>query len=218
MISEQRKRELSEKIKGQGLQLPPQVTCTKEFLPSGKIVYLFHHPELGNFGRMFISPNGNESQFNFEVTGEEDDPLTEKKKTLLVPMSNTILKQMQDVLGKGKGTVKPSTLSPQAQTIKAEHITCNKCDTLVALIVYAEEATTEAELTDHATIFFKKAKELNVPTWVIGKEEMSDIILDDEYVPVFLALKMWPVRGEVRLMPSTEMDDILCPLVEYHCK
>ncbi len=218
MISEKRKRELMEKAKGLIPLLPPKVTCHKEFLPNGKVVYQFRHPELGNFGRMFIVPNGNESQFMFEVTGEEDDPHTEKKKELLIPMSHDILEQMEEVLGKGKGTFQPATLPPQECTINAEHITCKTCNTLVALIVYAEKATTAGELSDYASLFFKKAKELNVPTWVLGKEMVSNIILNNKYVPVFLALKMWPVREEARRMPSTEIDDLLCPLVEYHCE
>ncbi len=107
-------------------------------------------------------------------------------------------------------------LPSDVRSIKAEHITCKTCHALVAVIVYAEEATTAAELVDHATFFHKKAKELNVPTWVLGKEMVSDIVLM-QYHSIFLTLKMWPEREEARLMSEMEIDDLLCPLVEYHC-
>eukprot|EP01035_Chromulina_nebulosa_P021679 gene21679-28054_t len=201
MISEERQRELTKIAKGMKPFLPPNVTCHREFQSNGKPFYLFKHAELGTLGRMFIMPNGNESQFMFDVMGEEDDPFIEQKKGL----------------GKGKGTVKPINLPSQIHTIKAEHITCKTCDALVAVIVYAEEATTAAELADHATIFYKKAKELNVPTWVLGKEMVSDIVFMT-YFSIFNTLKIWPEREEPRLLSEMEIDDLLFPLVEYHCE
>ncbi len=216
MISEERQRELTKVAKGMKPFLPQNVTCHKEFQSNGKPFYLFKHADLGTLGRMFIMPNGNESQFMFDVMGEEDDPFIEQKKAIFLPMSQDICEQMEKGLGKGKGTVKPIALPSQLHTIKAEHITCKTCDALVAVIVYAEEATTAAELADHATIFYKKAKELNVPTWVLGKEMVSDMV-SMTYFSIFNTLKIWPEREEARLLSEMEIDDLLCPLVEYHC-
>ena len=217
MISEKRKQELTKIAKGMNISLPEDVTCHRELQPNGKPFYLFKHVELGTLGRMFIMGNGNESQLMFDVMGEEDDPLTEKKKNLFLPITHMISEQMEKGLGAGKGTVKPMILPSNVRSIKAEHITCKTCHALVAVIVYAEEATTAAELIDHATFFHKKAKELNVPTWVLGKEMVSDIYLM-QYHSIFLTLKMWPEREEARLMSEMAIDDLLCPLVEYHCE
>ena len=80
MISEKRKRELTKIAKGMNIPLPEDVTYHRELQPNGNPFYLFKHVELGTLGRMFIMGNGNESQLMFDVMGEEDDPLTEKKK------------------------------------------------------------------------------------------------------------------------------------------
>ncbi len=73
MISAERKRELAEKVKGLNFPLPSTVSMRKEILENGHIVYLFRHEDLGDFGRMFIVPNEGESQYVFEVIGNEDD-------------------------------------------------------------------------------------------------------------------------------------------------
>ena len=96
-----------------------------------------------------------------------------------------------------------------------EHITCSKCGVLVALIVYAPDATTGVALEDYASITFFKVKELNVPTWVLGKEQ--DVIVDNQCISQFPSLKIWPEREPVWFILGTEMDDLLEPLVENHC-
>lgn len=64
-------------------------------------------------------------------------------------------------------------------------------------------------------MIFSKAKEFNVPAWVLGEER--DVVVNNQYVSEFLSLKFWPEREPSRIMLETEMDDILCPLVENHC-
>jgi hypothetical protein len=179
------------------------------------MVYIFRHKDLGDIGRMFILPHGEQSQFVYEVTGDEDDPMTQQRRAIFEPIFHDIHAQMASTLGEGKGTPKPYQTPIQTQTINAEHITCSKCDVLVALIVYASQATTGASLEDHARMMFSKAKELNVPAWVLGKEK--EVLVNNLYVSQFLSLKFWPIREPVRYILATEMDDILCPLVEKHC-
>ena len=215
MISEERKLKLSEKTKNLKFPIPPEVSCRKESLPNGHAVYVFRHKDIGDFGRMFILPNAGESQFVFEVIGDEDDPMLEKKKAIFDPIAKDIVSQMESILGKGKSTAKPYETPLQSQEIEAEHITCSKCEALVALIVYAPDATTGAALEDHANIIFPKVKEFNVPTWVLGKEQ--DVIVDNHCVAQFPSLKIWPEREPVWFILGTEMDDFLEPLIENHC-
>ena len=102
--------------------------------------------------------------------------------------------------------------------IKVEFITCKKCNKLVAQIIHAENPATEESISDCATLYLSKAKELNIPTWVIGRgEDNNDSAITNESSPVFFCLKLWPIREEIRLITTTELDDILCPLIEFHC-
>ena len=215
MISEERKLKLSEKTKNLKFPIPPEVSCRKEVLFDGQSVYVFRHEDIGDFGQMLILPNAGESQFVFEVIGDEDDPMLEKKKAILDPIAKDIVSQMESILGKGEAAAKPYETPPQSQTIEVEHITCSKCGVLVALIVYAPDATTGVALEDYASITFFKVKELNVPTWVLGKEQ--DVIVDNQCISQFPSLKIWPEREPVWFILGTEMDDLLEPLVENHC-
>ncbi len=216
MISEERKRELNEKTKNLKFPIPPEVSCRKETLSDGQAVYVFRHEDMGDFGRMLILPNAGESQFVFEVIGDEDNLMLEKKKAILDPIAKDIVSQMESILGKGKSTAKSYETPSENQTIEAEHITCSKCEALVALIVYAPDATTEAALEDYTSIMFSKIRELNVPTSVLGKEQ--DVIVDNQCLAQFPSLKIWPEREPVWFILGTEMDNILEPLVENHCK
>jgi hypothetical protein len=216
MLSEERKREIEEILKNTRFPIPPEVSCRKEFLSNGQVIYVFRHEDLGDVGRLLILPNDGESQFVFEVTGFEDDPMIVQKKAIIDPISKDIFSLMISLLGEGKGTLKPYSVPPQRKTIEAEHITCAKCGVLVALIIYAPDAVTRASLEDYAGIMFPKVKELNVSTWVLGKEQ--EVVADNQYVSQFLSLKIWPERKPVWYILATEMDDILEPLVEKHCE
>ena len=118
-ISEKRKSELREKTKNLQLPIPPEVSCRKEILPNGQVGYIFRHEELGDVGRLFILPNSGESQFIYEVTGDEDDPMTAQRKAVFEPITRAISAQMISILGKGKGkVVKPYKMPPQTLTLK----------------------------------------------------------------------------------------------------
>ena len=214
------KRRHKRREKSQELEIPiiHGVTHHKKLLLNGEIVYTFFHEDLGDFGQIFIAPKGNESQYQFEVIGEEDDPLIEKKKKLFTAITDYILNKISSGLGKVKEEKKhPSVLN--INNIKVEYITCKKCNKLVAHIVHAENPATEESISDCATFYFSKAKELNIPTWVIGrKEDNNDSVVTNEPFPIFLCLKLWPIREEIHFMTTTELDDILCPLIEFHCK
>jgi hypothetical protein len=214
MISKERKRELAEMAKNLKLPLPPEVSCWKEILSTRQTVYMFRHQDFGDLGRMLIFQNKGESQCVFEVIGDEDDPMTAQRKTIFEPIAHDMSDFMEATIGKGTGTIKSYETPAQSQMFEAERITCRKCGTLVAFIVYSSDDT-RASLEDNARFGFAKAKEFNVPTWVIGEE--SDVVVNNQYVSRFLSLKVWPEREPMRLMLGTELDDLLCPLVEDHC-
>ncbi len=138
-----------------------------------------------------------------------------QRKAIFEPIAHAISDQMEAIFGKGKGTVKPYDSPQQRHTFEAECIPCPKCDAMVAFLVYAPEADTAASLEDYARLGFAKAKEFDVPAWVLGKEQ--DVLVNNQYEGRFLSLKIWPERGLVKYILGTEMDDLLCPLVENHC-
>ena len=107
MISKERKREIEEKFKNTRFPIPPEVSCHKEFLSNGQVIYVFRHEDLGDVGRLLILPNDGESQFVFEVTGFEDDPMIVQKKAILGPISKDIFTLMISLLGETVGLQRP---------------------------------------------------------------------------------------------------------------
>lgn len=216
MISKERKQELREKIKGLQLPFLPEVSCRKETLLTGEEVYIVRHKNLGDLGRILILQNGENCQLSFEVIGDEDDPGTVQRKEVFEPISHEISHLMESIFGKGNGTIKPYESPVQIQSFRAERIECNKCGACVAFIVYAPPNATPAVLEDNVRHSFSKAKEFNVPTWVISEE--SKVLINNMYVPRLLSLKFFPERESIKYILGTELDDILCPLVEKHCR
>jgi hypothetical protein len=212
MISNERKVEEKMKV----FPLPPEVSWRKEISMAGQQAYMFRHEELGDFGRLLIFQNGKDCQLMFEVIGDEDDPMTSQRKAIFEPISRDISNFMELTFGKGAATFKPYETPNQMQQFMGERIVCNRCDTCVAFIVYAPPNATEASLQDHARMGFAKGKEFNVPTWVISEE--SIVLVNNQRIPRLSSLKVFPEREPTTLILGTELDDILCPLVEYHCK
>lgn len=210
MISKEKKIE----IKLKDFPLPLGISWRKEIAMTGKPIYVFRHDELGDIGRLIIFQSGEGCQLMFEVIGEEDDPTTDQRKAIFEPISQDVSDFMESVFGKGIGDLKPFEIPNQMQQFMGERIMCNKCDTTVAFLVYAPPNATEATLQDYARMGFAKGKEFKVPTWVISEEDM----VNNQKIPRVLTLKVFPEREVTKPMLANEFDDILCPLVEYHCK
>lgn len=196
---------------------PPGISMRKEPLPEGGQSYVFNHEELGEIGRLVISGYENKSLFNFYVTGDEDDPMTEERKSILVPLSKDILEQMEKIYGKEKGP-QPSFLLGQKKSfgrkvIETKVIDCAKCGSPIAMLIFAEAYTIDG-LEDSRRIMYSKIKKLNVPTWVIGEGEL----LVEEDVVNALVLKVWPTKEVPRKILSSEFNLMLSHLEAKHCR
>ena len=75
--------------------------------------------DLGELGRLLIIPRGNQSQFSFEVAGEPDDPMTQKRREILEPIYKEILDTMVEIGGKGEG--EPTPYASHKEQIKVEY-------------------------------------------------------------------------------------------------
>lgn len=195
--------------------LPPEVTSTKTQLSNGRFAYVFRHTTLGELGRLLIIPHSNgESRLVVEVSGEPDDPMTIKRQELLDPIASEMLKTMAMICGNGKGTPEPYQVTEQKYEIGCEEIPCETCGALVALLVLSD-ADTAAGLEDYARMMYAIIKEKNVPTWVIGLEK--EVKINGEYAGLALSMKLWPERGNVQELVSTEFNPLLDELIDNHC-
>lgn len=211
-------KSLDKKIKKarESFSLPPEVTSTKTQLSNGRFAYVFRHRTLGELGRLLIIPHSNgESQLVVEVSGDSDDPMTIKRQEILGPIASEMLETMAIICGSGKGRSEPYQVPEQKYEIGCEEILCETCDALVALLVLSE-ADTVAGLEDYARMMHATIKEKNVPTWVIGKEK--EVKINGGYAGLALSMKLWPERGSVQELLSTEFNPLLDKLIDAHCQ
>jgi len=116
---------------------------------------------------------------------------------------------------------------PKSVTVKKEYsyegclipskvFPCPECNEVIAMILFDNNATTQSELEDHVRLMYSKVKELNVPTWVVGKEieiESPDGIKYGKAI----SMKVWPNREEVKYIDSNEFNHMIDIYINSHC-
>ncbi|PIR10220.1 MAG: hypothetical protein COV52_09685 [Gammaproteobacteria bacterium CG11_big_fil_rev_8_21_14_0_20_46_22] len=213
------KDSLDEKVrraKATPFLLPKEVSLKKTLLPDNVWTYVFRHNQLGELGRLVILPHPNgQSQFVCEVSGDPDDPMTQKRRTILEPITRELIGKMENICGQGTGETQPYTLQKQHHLVKSEVMPCERCGAPTAMLIIAPDAMTADRLEDYARKMFSQVKELNVPTWVVGAER--EVKVDGALAGEALIMKVWPERVEAKLMLSTELNFQLDGLMEKHC-
>ena len=198
-----------------GFKLPPDISVRKEYL-SGKWVYVFRHKELGDLGRIVFQgrPDGRTNVI-CEVTGDADDPMTEKRAAIFKPLGVELTRQLDIATGgTGEGESGPLLPGPSAspKQVAAELMQCEKCGANVALLIFADDIIDRGGLEDYARLMHAKVVELNVPTWVIGptSEPSPDSPAD--------ILKIWPEREDVCQLRPDEFNPFIETLATTHCR
>ena len=207
---------MKNKIKEQ-FSLPPGITCTQKIIDNNKYSYVFRHNRLGEIGRLIVLPcSYGSSEWIYEVVGDPDDPMTNKRKEIFDPTARSLIKMSKEMFGEDIANLKPSFITPkETAIIKAEMMPCNKCATTVAAMILASDAYTVDQLEDYARMAFAKIKELNVPTWIVGAEQM--VLINGNMVEESLVLKVWPQREPARIIYPMELHRIFSQLKKNHC-
>lgn len=213
------KRKLSEMVespKKAKFSLPPNVTSEKTLLPSGQLAYIFRHDQIAQIGRlMFLPHSSGQTQCAFEVSGEQDDPMTHKRREIFEPIAKEISRTMEMACGAGAGLPKPYQVEKEAAQVRFKVMSCETCGKPAAVMVIANDANSPDELEDHARLSFSKIKEWNAPTWVVGEEK--EVVVNGEYAGESLVLKCWPIKEEAKIMYSIELNSIFDELIDTHC-
>ena len=107
-------------------------------------------------------------------------------------------------------------LIDEPRWVRTDLIPCRQCGSPVAMLIFSENGLTQGELENQARLMFQKTRDLNVPTWVIGREKEVNIKgkLDGEA----LIMKVWPEREKPARRLSQEFHQVLDNLIDGHCK
>ena len=199
-----------------GFQLPPDVSFSKERLSVGW-AYVFRHQTLGYLGRIVLQgrPDG-QTHVVSEVAGDPDDPMTSQRAAIFAPLSETLTRQLDIATGgtgQGREAPAPPRPSEPQHVVESKHIQCERCDALVALLIFADSATDQGGLEDYARLMHAQVKSFNVPTWVIGPPSGPEPLPER---PADI-LKIWPERDPVQRLRPDEFNPLLDPLIQGHC-
>jgi len=208
--------EMVEAARSTKFSLPHEVSCKKHLLPNGKCGYVFRHSELGELGRILILPHGTQSQICCEVVGDQEDPMTEKRKSILEPITKDIAEKMTGICGEGAGKPKPYIAPTEQHVVQSMVYPCEICRAVTSMLIFAPDADTKGRLEDYARMMYSKVKELNVPSWVVGTE--TEFIVNGEDLRQSLVLKIHPKREEARIMIPDELMDKIDKLMNTHCQ
>jgi hypothetical protein len=88
-----------------------------------------------------------------------------------------------------------------------------RCGTVVAMLIFAPNATGLGHFEDYARKMYPHYKHLNVPTWIIGPA-LGEGPLIERPADV---LKVWPAREPIQRLPPAQFNSLLDQFVTRHC-
>ena len=199
-----------------GFQLPPDISFRKQRLPVGW-VYVFRHRLLGDVGRIVLQDTGDgRTHISYEVTGDPADPQTAERAALFQPLGMALARQLEAMPGAIANPVSinlPPRPPEPKEVIESRLIPCERCGTMVAMLIFAPLATEGADFEDYARKMYPEYTRLNLPTWIIGPALGSGPLMDR---PADM-LPTWPTRTSITRQRPAEFNAMLDQLVAGHC-
>src|SRR6516164_7454469 len=107
----------------------------------------------------------------------------------------------------------PSRPPEPKEVIESKLIPCERCGAVVAMLIFAPNATDSGQFEDYARKMYPHYNHLNVPTWIIGPA-LGEGPLIDRPADV---LKVWPAREPIQRLPSAQFNSLLDQFVTRHC-
>lgn len=107
-------------------------------------------------------------------------------------------------------------LIDEPRWVRTDLIPCRQCGNPVAMLIFSENGLTQGELENQARLMFSKTSDLNVPTWVIGREK--EVTIKGKLDGEALIMKVWPDREKPSRRLSQEFHQVLDNLIDGHCK
>jgi hypothetical protein len=193
-----------------GFRLPAEVRVSRQPL-SGGVAYVFRHTQLGELGRLALTPTASGETFVVtEVAGELDDPMTQRRRAILEPLCLALSR----ALGPGRATpVPPKRPGVPVGQVACEEVRCDVCGTLVAFLIFAPGAVDEGRFEDYARMMYPHYAKHNVPTYIIGPEQGGGSMRDR---PADI-LKVWPDRTPVERLRPDEFNPRVVAMATRHC-
>src|SRR3954468_15967071 len=198
-------------------ELPPEVSFAKERLADGW-AYVFRHRSLGLLGRILLQDTGDgRSRVTCELAGDPADPMTARRAEVFKPLGLELARRIESQMGTVPGALAappPPQPPPSREVVESQVIPCDRCKRIVAMLIFAPEATDPGRFEDCARKLFPEFSRVNVPTWVIGPS-LGEGPPEDRSADI---LKVWPIRAPVERLRPAEFNSIIERLANGHCR
>jgi hypothetical protein len=200
-----------------GFRLPPDVSVSRQPLPYG-LAFVFRHRLLGEVGRVVVEDTGDgRSKISYEVVGDSADPKTAERAAIFRPLGMELARQMEAMTGPAADSL-PVNLPPRPpepkELVESRLIPCERCGAMVAMLIFAPQATDTGGLEDYARKMYPEYTRLNLPTWIIGPALGGGPLMDR---PADI-LKIWPTHTPIERQRPAEFNSMLDRLVSGHCR
>ncbi len=198
-------------------ELPPGVSFAKQRLGDGW-AYLFRDQTLGELGRILVQDTGDgHSRVSCEVVGDPADPMTAKRAEVFKPLGLEIANRLESRTGtvpESEAASPPPQPPPSREIVESQVIPCDRCGAVVAMLIFAPEATDPGRLEDYARKMYPEYTRRDVPTWMIGPALGNGPPMDR---PAEI-LKVWPTRASVERLRPAEFNPVIERLATEHCR
>jgi hypothetical protein len=200
-----------------GFRLPPDVSVSQQPLSYGR-AFVFRHRLLGEVGRIVVEDAGDgRTHISYEVVGDPADPMTAERAAIFRPLGMELARQMEAMTGPAADSL-PVNLPPRPpepkELVESRLIPCERCGAMVAMLIFAPQATDAGGLEDYARKMYPEYTRLDLPTWIIGPA-LGRGPLTDRPADI---LKIWPTRAPIERQRPAEFNSMLDRLVSGHCR
>lgn len=143
--------------------------------------------------------------------------MTQKKRDIFAPIATQITEILEKELGIGLENITSYNVKEGGDLIESIVYPCNTCNQVVAMMISAHDAQTQGDLEDYASKMYSKIRELNVPTWVVGREKEIPLF-NGRKTGEAISMKIWPNRENPKIMEADLFNKIIDRLMDNHCK
>jgi len=174
---------------------PPEVTCQKYMYEDGSREHVYHHPAVGEVGRIRVEDWGGITHIGGKVAGHTDDPLHEQRNALFGPLVEAFARA-------DHGDYFQSTL-----------FACERCGELAARLIFTH-GPGRADFEECAWLMYPEYSRFPAPVWIIGPtvgdgpepERPADI------------MKVWPQREPMQRLRPAQFNPLLDQVISEHCR
>jgi hypothetical protein len=142
--------------------------------------------------------------------------MTAKRAAIFQPLGIELAQRMEAMTGPAPAgfpvTPPPRPPAPK-EMIESRLIPCERCGIMLAMLIFAPEATDAGGFEDYARKMYPEYTRLDLQTWIIGPALGNGPLMDR---PADI-LKIWPAREPIKRQRPAEFNSMLDRLVTGHC-